>query len=194
MDIRSLIWKNFRVKHRDNLPLWPWAEITRDNLAQLFAEAGYTRGAEIGVQKGIFSNTLLSCNPNLTLLCIDPWTPYSRTSQEKQDMFLRCCKRRLAGYKHEIMRMTSIEALSHVPDGSLDFVYIDGLHDFDNVIMDIIGWSKKVKSGGIVSGHDYCNFYQGGVVCAVDAYTRSHNIAEWYITREIQHSWFWVKG
>jgi hypothetical protein len=86
-----------------------------------------------------------------------------------------------------------MEALPLIPDNSLDFVYIDGRHEFDFVIQDIIGWSAKVRPGGIVAGHDYYNFYQGGIILAVDAYTRAHNISLWYITKEEQPSFFWVK-
>lgn len=38
---------------------------------------------------------------------------------------------------------------------SLDFVFIDGCHDYDAVLRDIRIWSKKVKPGGFIAGHDY---------------------------------------
>ena len=192
MDVRSLIWTKFRIKRGDNLPYYPWLNCTRNDIAELFAEAGFTRGAEIGVRKGEFSEVLLRSNPNLTLLCVDTWAPYGRVGQGRQDAFLHLCRRRLVSYKHEIMKMSSMEALNHVPDASLDFVYVDGLHDFDNMMMDTICWSKKVREGGIVSGHDFYNFYRGGITFAVEAYTRAHAL-EWYLTREIPASWFWVR-
>jgi len=34
-------------------------------------------------------------------------------------------------------------------------VYIDGRHDYDSAMNDIVSWSKKVKDGGIISGHDF---------------------------------------
>jgi len=58
---------------------------------------------------------------------------------------------------------------------------------------DIITWSRKVRSGGIVSGHDYYRFRNAGVVPAVDVYTHAHGIHEWVITDEREASWFWVK-
>jgi hypothetical protein len=81
-----------------------------------------------------------------------------------------------------------------IPDGSLDFVYIDGLHDFEAVILDIVYWSRKVRSGGIVSGHDYCWAFKSGVIAAVDAYTRGLGITSWYLTnKDREPSWLWVK-
>ena len=92
-----------------------------------------------------------------------------------------------------IKRMTSMEAVLEQPDNSLDFVYIDAMHDFDNIMRDLIEWSKKVRPRGIVAGHDYCKQYQNGVINAVFAYTYAHGIGRWYITRENLATWFWVK-
>ena len=194
MDPNTLIWKKFLIAEGDHLPFSPGLlTANRNHLAELFFELGYTRGAEIGVEFGRFSRVLLGSNPNLTLLCVDPWTAYSRASQRRQNKYYAYVQNKLAPYKHELIRKTSMDALTVVPDESLDFVYIDAAHDFDNVMKDIIGWVHKVKKGGIVSGHDYCNFYDGGVVYAVNAYTQAHNIQQWYVTREHGPSFFWVK-
>ena len=86
-----------------------------------------------------------------------------------------------------------MEAAREVPDESLDFVYIDADHRFDYVMEDIITWSRKVRPGGIVSGHDYFRFRNTGVVPAVDVYTHCNYISEWFITDEKEASFFWVK-
>jgi hypothetical protein len=77
--------------------------------------------------------------------------------------------------------------------GELDFVYIDGHHGFDYVMQDLIEWSKVVRPGGIVSGHDYYRFRWAGVVPAVDAYTHAHQIHEWFITDEKETTFFWAR-
>ena len=53
------------------------------------------------------------------------------------------------------IRKTSVEAAQDFPDASLDAVYIDAEHDEDSVRQDIKTWRKKIKLGGILSGHDY---------------------------------------
>jgi hypothetical protein len=53
------------------------------------------------------------------------------------------------------IRMTSIEASKLYEDNSLDFVFIDGAHDYFNVKQDIEHWLPKVKSGGYIAGDDY---------------------------------------
>ena len=89
--------------------------------------------------------------------------------------------------------MTSMEAVANFDDNSLDFVYIDGLHTFDAVMLDLIFWSPKVRSGGIVAGHDYLEFPNGGIIPAVRAYVTGHGISDWYVTRDKNPSFFWVK-
>lgn len=86
-----------------------------------------------------------------------------------------------------------MEALKDFSDDFLDFVYIDANHEFDYCCPDIIFWSQKVRSGGIVACHDYFHHVRGGVVHAVNAYTASHNIQPWYVTREVFPTAFWVK-
>jgi predicted O-methyltransferase YrrM len=50
--------------------------------------------------------------------------------------------------------MTSVEASKLFEDKTLDFVFIDGAHDYDSVFDDIHHWFPKVKVGGYISGDD----------------------------------------
>jgi len=177
----------------------------RNSLAVLFAELGFTKGAEIGVNSGRYSSVLCKTIPNLKLICIDPWMAYgppeaiTRRNQWKMEHYYNYCVKTLSPYGTKFIRMTSIEASKLVPDSSLDFVYIDAMHDFDNVMVDIILWSRKVRTGGIISGHDYAQAYDFGVIQAVDAYMKAHDITSHYITQpDYDHgfstpSWFLVK-
>ena len=51
----------------------------------------------------------------------------------------------------------SWDAARNFEDESLDFVFIDAGHDYDEVKKDIEAWLPKVKPNGIISGHDYYN-------------------------------------
>lgn len=53
------------------------------------------------------------------------------------------------------IRMPSIEASKLYKDNSLDFVFIDGAHDYFNIKQDIEHWYPKVKIGGYIAGDDY---------------------------------------
>lgn len=50
---------------------------------------------------------------------------------------------------------TSELASEQFKDESLDAIYIDGSHKYEDVKKDLILWIPKVKKGGIISGHDY---------------------------------------
>ena len=186
--------------NRNNLEVSPIRIPTmkRERLATLFAMFGYQRGCEVGVREGLFSEVLCKAIPDLDLLCVDRWAPFpGHTDLDRLPdplMFLDEAHKRLANYKVTYMVAASMDAVRDVPDGSLDFVYIDANHTFDFVMQDIIEWAKKVRRGGVVSGHDYFRCRQFGVVDAVDIYCRMHVIHEYFVTDERKASWFWVKS
>lgn len=60
----------------------------------------------------------------------------------------------LEGYYRD-MKMPSMEAVQKFENESLDFVFIDGSHEYEDIKNDIIFWLPKVKRGGILAGHDY---------------------------------------
>lgn len=141
----------------------------RLELAQRLASKEYSYGAEIGVFAGYYSKILCEAMPGLRLLAVDSWAgEWGRT--EKQAIMT------LAGTNAEIMKKTSVEAARLVPDGTLDFVYIDGAHDYDNVKADIEAWTPKVRKGGVVCGDDYYLTRHGnlGVIQAVNEYAEKH--------------------
>lgn len=190
-----MIFRKMHVQGGDNLP-YRGMKATRNAMVELFKDLGYKVGAEIGIRKGEYSKIMCDIIPDLKLYCVDPWTPYPMvTSEEKQALYYQITLDTLRPYgdRAVIMKETSVDAAKKIPDSSLDFVYIDGAHDFDNVIIDLITWNEKVRSGGIISGHDYYHSYKAGIVFAVDAYTRAHNINPWYITRDSEPTWFWVR-
>ena len=54
--------------------------------------------------------------------------------------------------------MTSLEAAKQFEDNSLDFVYIDACHQYDDVVEDIKLWEPKVRPGGWIGGHDFADW------------------------------------
>jgi hypothetical protein len=119
-------------------------------------------GCEIGVNAGENSYAVLA-NLNMDkMYLIDPWGRYKMHSgytvpQEELEMKLQVAKITLNRWRNvtEFIRKTSDDAVDDIPDGSLDFVYIDGLHTAEQVKRDIISYYPKVKDGGFIIGHDY---------------------------------------
>jgi predicted O-methyltransferase YrrM len=178
-------------------------DVGRSFLAEIIKVLGYTRGAEIGVWEGAYSVKLCAPNPGLELICVDPWqtvVDYKENKNDARRMALAYDRARaaLAPYNCRFMQMTSVEAAPQIPDGSLDFVYIDGNHLFAHVLNDIQLWAPKVRAGGIVAGHDYTSkkgqksYIQ--VDLAVNEYTHAHAIDPWFVlTGDKTASWLWVK-
>lgn len=188
------ICEKLRIKRNDNLPFTGWAG-TREEIAQLWGELGYKKGAIIGVWEGAFAEVICQNNANVELLCIDPYASFGGHTQSKMDRLLTQATERLKQYNATFIRKDSLEAVFDIADRSLDFVYINGKHEFNPAIMDIIHWAPKVRVEGIVSGHGFFHHYHGGMVYAVEAYTRGNNIVPWYLAhrdRDRQHSWLWV--
>jgi predicted O-methyltransferase YrrM len=176
-------------------------DMDRIELAVLFSDLGYKVGAEIGVERGFYSLDLLRNNPGLRLYCVDYWTAYQgyreHVTQEKLDGLYADAAQRLEPYDAVLMRgKPSVERSKEFKDGSLDFVYIDANHVAEAVTEDLTVWTPKVKSGGIVSGHDYRVFEHKPfvqVVPAVNDFTRARGIDPWFITSgDRTPSFLWV--
>lgn len=90
-------------------------------------------------------------------------------------------------------KMLSNEAIKYVNDNTLDLIFIDANHSYENVKEDIELWYPKLKKFGILSGHDYKknDIECKGVVKAVDEKFKNINLIEddlgvniWWIIKE----------
>ncbi len=171
----------------------------RNDLPQFFVDLGFKVGAEIGVYKAEFSSKLASTG--IKLYSIDPWQKYSGTTQQRQNQLYEYSKKVLSPYpKAKIIRKTSMEALNDFKDESLDFVYIDANHEFKFISEDLFEWTKKVKKGGIVAGHDYYFTKRGtdkivrDVGNVVDAYVAVFGLENLYLLHSDEiPSWMYFK-
>lgn len=176
----------------------------RDELPAFLKEHGYKVGVEIGVHQGQF--TELFARAGLDIYGVDPWMGFwgqgrEQRKDEVQYHYYEEALMRLSPYDNcKLLRFTSMDALINFKDESLDFVYIDGDHNFRHTSEDVYEWSKKVKKGGVVSGHDYWNSKpeSKNVVChvraAVDAYVNLFQINNLHILSGDKYpSWLWIK-
>jgi len=176
--------------------------MNRKKMSRLFRKLGYRTGVEIGVYKGIYTMCLRKCIPGAKIYCIDPYEAYEGYqegyTQEQMDALYEDARTVLDPWPNLILkRMTSMDAVKWFNDNSIDFVHIDGNHAFEYVTNDIAEWSKKVRPGGAISGHDYVR-YKRNPVChvkdVVNSWTYSHGIKPWFVLRgDKRSSWFWIK-
>lgn len=54
-----------------------------------------------------------------------------------------------------VYEMNSVSAAIMFFDGSVDFCFVDASHVAEDVKKDIKAWWPKIKSGGVLGGHDY---------------------------------------
>jgi Methyltransferase domain len=149
----------------------------RDELPGFLKALGLTGvGVEIGVQRGIYSERILADSRLSKVVLVDPWAAaddeyrdVANVSQLEHDQALTEARSRLEGFGERVQfwRMTSLEAASKVSDGTVDFVYIDGRHDYESVLADLRAWHPKLTSRGVIAGHDYLDAHGFGVRSAV---------------------------
>lgn len=166
--------------------------ITRKvGLIDKFKELGFKNGVEIGTDRGGYARDICERFPEVALITIDPWLAYTEGTDVKEqaevDALYEEAEKTLAPYKNcKILRMTSAEAVEYFEPNSIDFVFIDGNHEYTYVMEDIINWTKIVKPGGIVCGHDYVSdpVRKYGVIEAVNDYVKENNIDPLYVLKK----------
>ena len=138
---------------------------TRRDLYKLFAKLGFSVGCEVGVHKGQNALVMFQNIPGVKLYLVEPyadhscsiakWGEYNKDNVSSHENARITAHTMLKDYNCEWLEMFSEEAVKKIPDGFLDFVHIDGEHAYDWVMLDTILWTRKVREGGVVSGHDY---------------------------------------
>ena len=136
----------------------------RNDLIKLIVAEGFTSGAEIGVQLGLYAEFLLSNWPKcIEYHAIDLWAhqkSYKDTANvdnAQQESLYMQTRNRLKRFEHIVRyhRNYSNLAVNELKDESLDFIYLDARHDYIGILEDLTLYWPKLKSGGIFAGHDY---------------------------------------
>jgi len=181
-------------------------DAVRADLPQFFVDMGYKKGVEVGVWRGAFTELLL--NAGLTVYGIDPYLDYDDCPhygrQKRVESVYNETKDKMSKYENgHLIRKMSMDAVDDFEDESLDFVYIDGNHKFRYIAEDLFEWTKKIKKGGCISGHDYIILGGPGYIdvkYVVNAFVASRKVKTLYILgkqrkgkRDRFRSWFWIK-
>ena len=156
---------------------WRGSVAWHDLVPRLLAEHGSKTVVEVGVWQGVLSERILKGCPKVKrLTLVDPWMPvYGYTKENKWFVIgpgndaaemrraMRAAKTRTApfGKRVKILRLPSVDAAKKFDDGSLDAVLIDAVHLENTVIEDIMAWMPKLRTGGVMIGDDFGNYYPG---------------------------------
>ena len=117
------------------------------------------RMAEIGIEKGSTFVHMLRTQKLGLIVGVDnynmPEKPQAFNDELEgmyQNLTQVLAENNFAGM---LVRKSSEEAFLDFPEGFFDIVFVDALHDFNNVKKDIVMWRSRIRSGGIIAGHDF---------------------------------------
>jgi len=122
-------------------------------------------GVELGVEDGIFTAHILKNWKGNRLYSIDSWRHFEHIQDcnngdhnSQLNAFAQTFMRVYPyGTSSVIIRDLSTLVVDLFAENSLDFVYVDAGHDYDNIVRDLKVWYPKVRKGGLFCGHDYFN-------------------------------------
>lgn len=126
----------------------------------LFVEVGSWKGrsaAFMGVE-------IANSGKDIEFVCVDPWTDGGPDLKDNEfgasvvdaDLYAMFLKNTepVADYIRP-MRMMSLAAVKFFADESIDFLMLDGDHNYPMVKHEIEAYLPKMKKGGTISGDDF---------------------------------------
>jgi len=161
-------WMDFQELYSEMVRIYP------DN--SHFVEVGSWKGRS----SSFLAVEIANSGKKIKFDCIDPWIgnleslgdsydPFVPKNVDPNWLFLEFMRNVQPVSSHiNPIRLRSNQAVGMYEDRSLDFIFIDGSHEYEDVIEDLRVWYPKVKRGGIIAGHDYTTY--PGVRRAVDQF------------------------
>ena len=139
---------------RDRVDFW----------SSFIASEAITSMAEVGVWRGEFAEAILRrCEGVDRYYLVDPWRhlgdwdkPANRTDAQFEAIKAEALHRtEFASDRRCVLHGTTAEVISQIPDGSLDFAYIDGDHTLRGITLDLELLAPKIRPDGWIGGDDF---------------------------------------
>ena len=157
------------VQHMESHP-------NRAYFADLFRFGGFRSGIEVGVADGRFSEHFLVLSRHIPLVwhMVEPYpnenllkrfdVSSNGTANFQRGSWAQGLTRNAQLYFHMDFS-TDKRLVNFLPDEAFDFVYLDGAHDNKNVRKELPRYFRKLRPGGVLAGHDYCNGGEEALNC-----------------------------
>ncbi|MBS1607740.1 MAG: class I SAM-dependent methyltransferase [Bacteroidetes bacterium] len=168
---------------------------SREDVLPLLPKGGII--AEVGVAYGNFSALLLEILQPEKFIAIDsyafttdnePWkqTILKESKLSHLEYYKDRFKNEIIAGKVEVHQGLSWDCLAKLPDRSLDYVYLDAGHTYDEVVKDILQLKKKIKDTAIIQFNDYTlfdafAFVPYGVPKAIHEFITEENLEVLYL-------------
>lgn len=159
---------------------------------------------EVGTHRGDYAQLFLQNWRGAILYCVDPWQRTSGPNRHRSNSgygdrsgdlqrSIDVLRPWITLGRCRILRDRSPEVSYKFKDGTLDFVYLDGDHRCEAVAADLWAWWLKIRSGGILGGHDFVS--QGTDVSSADvqpavlAFAENNCLDVWMVTETLSQPW-----
>jgi Methyltransferase domain len=140
---------------------------SREDVLQRLPKGGVI--AEVGVAYGVFSALLLEQLQPEKFIVIDSFAITADTEPWQQTFLKENKMTHLEYYQYKFQQQIkkgqvevypglSWEVLAKLPDKSLDYLYLDAGHSYEEVVKDIEQVKRKIKDTGIIQFNDYILF------------------------------------
>lgn len=152
---------------------------------------------EVGVFKGIFSQLIYNCLKPRKLHLIDPWEhgadknspathysgkishlPTAYSTNDQYQLVKSKFNNQIQSESVVLHQGYSYDCVESFDDNYFDFIYIDACHLYESVKADLEMFLPKLKTNGLMCGHDYFNDPRDsnfGVIQAVDEFCEKFN-------------------
>ncbi|MDK4705019.1 class I SAM-dependent methyltransferase [Rhizobium sp. CNPSo 4062] len=126
----------------------------------------WSRGAEIGVFTGQFSEFMVQVTKPITYFAVDPWHTlygeffpnwgeYSADGTLHARAGFEAAQHRLARFKGaNVVAAMALDWINSLEPDSLDWAYVDSTHQYGPTLAELHAISKKLAPGGIILGDD----------------------------------------
>lgn len=151
------------------------------------------KGLEIGTDLGETAEFILMELPNVELHAVDPYSDFIDWNGNVfgfRDQTYENVLARFAPYGERFVmhRNTSDNAVNDFAANEFDFIFVDGLHTYEQVLLDCQNYYSKLKDGGYFFGHDY--YAIDGVRQAVDEFAATLGKEILFTDSDV---WYWTK-
>jgi predicted O-methyltransferase YrrM len=142
-----------------------------------------TKMVEVGSFSGVSSELFaLHCKE---INCVDRWEEYHEINSPEIIEGERRFDELMVKYSNiKKIKLSSEEASNMFENESLDFVYIDAAHDYENVKKDILYWLPKIKLNGIMAGHDICIDSVSKAVREIFGISKQYEDTSWLVIKK----------
>jgi len=155
---------------------------TYPNLYRYFVQqlSDGSKIVEVGAWKGksvaFLGVEIVNSGKKIAVDAVDTWNGTPDEEYHQNDVYVKTNTlyqlflSNISTLSHIItpVRMPSLDAAKQYADESIDVVFIDAGHTYEDVKADIVAWLPKVKRGGWLAGHDYPWSANDAVKKAVD--------------------------